>query len=123
MVSLEGSLGSGKTVFAKGFCLGLGVEEDVLSPSFILIEEYRGVFPVYHFDLYRLEDIHEVEEIGLLDYVDGRSVVIIEWGDRLPEGYVEKDIIVEISVAGEFERNIRITAPKGIIEVVDGFKE
>jgi len=122
VVSLEGSLGSGKTVFAKGFCLGLGVKEDVLSPSFILVEEYRGIFPVYHFDLYRLEEIHEVEEIGLLDYIDGRNIVIIEWGDRLPDGYIEKDIIVGIEIAGENERIIRITAQKNIVEVVDGFK-
>ena len=97
-------------------------KKSINSPSFVLLKEHKGKVPFYHFDLYRLEEIHEVEDIGLLDYIDGRNIVIIEWGDRLPDGYIEKDIIVEIKVAGENERIIRITAQKSIVEVVDGFK-
>ncbi len=119
VISLEGGLGCGKTVMVRGICLGLGVSEGVLSPSFVLLEEYAGEFPVFHYDLYRLESIREVEGIGLLDSIDGRNIVLIEWGDRLPDGFIEKDIVISISIAGESRRKIVIEAPSDILEVID----
>jgi len=115
-VSLEGGLGTGKTVFTKGVCAGLGVKDEVLSPTFILAEEYKGVFPVIHFDLYRLEKIQEVEEIGLFDSPDQGNVVLVEWGDRLPEGLLRFDLRVEFAIAGENLREIRINGPGNFIE-------
>ncbi len=111
VVSLEGGLGVGKTVLAKGICSGLGVRDEVLSPSFILAEEYRGELPVVHFDLYRLTRLDEVSGIGLFDAVDGRNVVIIEWGDRLPCGALEVDVEVVMRIAGAEEREIVVSAP------------
>ncbi len=115
VVSLEGGLGSGKTFFVKGACEGLGVDDEVLSPTFILVEEYKGAFPVFHFDLYRLEDIDEVETTGLFDAVDGRNVVLIEWGDRLPEGSLDFDIRIGIAITGEMSRMMTIEAAEGLI--------
>jgi tRNA threonylcarbamoyladenosine biosynthesis protein TsaE len=117
-VSLEGGLGAGKTLLARGICSGLGVKDDVLSPSFILVEEYQGRCPVLHFDLYRLEWLGEVEAIGLFDAVDGRSVVIVEWGDRIPKGAFVFDIRVVIRIMGESTREIVIEAPKAFLETM-----
>jgi len=110
VISLEGGLGVGKTLLAKGICSGLGVREEVLSPSFILAEEYRGEMPVIHFDLYRLERLDEVSDIGLFDAVDGRNVVIVEWGDRLPDGVLALDVEIVMTITGPEERKIVIAA-------------
>ena len=88
ILALEGDLGAGKTVFAKGFAQGLAYPypEDVVSPTFTLIKEYRGGrLPLYHFDLYRLEDPAEAEEIGIDEYLFGDGVCLIEWAERAEE--------------------------------------
>jgi tRNA threonylcarbamoyladenosine biosynthesis protein TsaE len=116
-ISLEGGLGAGKTVLVKGIALGLGIEAEVLSPTFILVEEYRGGrIPLLHFDLYRLDKLDEVERIGLFDAVDGRNVVIVEWGDRLPEGSMEFDLTVSIRIIGEEEREVRISGSGAVFD-------
>ncbi|MBN1164161.1 MAG: tRNA (adenosine(37)-N6)-threonylcarbamoyltransferase complex ATPase subunit type 1 TsaE [Candidatus Krumholzibacteriota bacterium] len=109
LVSLEGGLGAGKTLLVKGMARGLGVKTEVLSPTFILLEEYRGELPLWHFDLYRLEEVGEVEKIGLFDAVDGNNIVVVEWGDRLPRGMLEYDLIIRIRITGENSRDIDIT--------------
>ena len=118
-MSLEGGLGAGKTLLAKGICLGLGVRDEVVSPSFILVEEYRGVVPVMHFDLYRLERVEEVYDLGLFEVDDGHNVIVVEWGDRLPEGILRPDIRVVLRVTGEEEREILIEAPGELIRAVE----
>jgi tRNA threonylcarbamoyladenosine biosynthesis protein TsaE len=107
-VCVTGSLGSGKSALVRGICRGLGVDESVASPSFILCEEYRGRLPVLHSDLYRLEHESEIEDIGLFDRVDGRCVVLVEWGDRSPRLMRDADVIVDLAVTGEDQRRIRI---------------
>jgi len=118
VLALTGGLGAGKTVFVKGLCKGLGVRDRVLSPTFILLEEYRGVLPVYHFDLYRLKGTDEVEEIGVLDAIDGTNVVVVEWADRLPPGWLGEDIVVNLEVVGENERRLALEAPIALIELL-----
>jgi tRNA threonylcarbamoyladenosine biosynthesis protein TsaE len=116
-LSLEGGLGAGKTFFVKGMARGLGISSEVLSPTFILVEEYRGGnLPVFHFDLYRLEDIGDVEKAGLFDAIDGTNIVIVEWGDRLPAGAVDFDVKIRIKVTGERSREITVTAPSSLHE-------
>jgi tRNA threonylcarbamoyladenosine biosynthesis protein TsaE len=120
VVSLEGGLGAGKTLLAKGICSGLGVSDEVISPSFVLLEEYLGVLPVLHFDLYRLQHLQEVIDLGLFDAIDGKNIIIVEWGDRLPEGELRADIRVTMRISGGEEREISIEAPAGFLEAVQG---
>ena len=96
VVGLIGPLGSGKTCLAQGIIEGLGVRGPIPSPTFTLIHQYRGRLPVYHFDLYRLEDPRELEELGAEEYFYGDGVTIIEWaeraGDYLPRSYLRLEL-------------------------------
>lgn len=85
VVLLMGELGAGKTVFAKGLAAGVGLKEHhlVCSPSFTILNIYEARFPIYHFDLYRLEKNDDILDLGWEDYLD-RGVVIVEWGERIP---------------------------------------
>jgi tRNA threonylcarbamoyladenosine biosynthesis protein TsaE len=118
VISLEGGLGVGKTLFAGGICAGLGVVDKVLSPTFILLEEYKGLFPILHFDLYRLEKLEEVQKLGLIEAADGRNVVLVEWGDRLPDGVLRFDIKVYIQIVSSNERIINFNAPENFTEAL-----
>ncbi|MDO4554746.1 MAG: tRNA (adenosine(37)-N6)-threonylcarbamoyltransferase complex ATPase subunit type 1 TsaE [Lachnospiraceae bacterium] len=83
---LYGDLGVGKTVFTQGFARGLGIEEPVSSPTFTIIQTYEtGRLPFYHFDVYRIGDPEEMDEIGLDDYLFGDGVCLIEWADLIRE--------------------------------------
>ena len=98
--ALCGDLGCGKTVFAQGFARGLGIEENVNSPTFTIVQIYEeGRLPLYHFDVYRLEDSDELEEIGYEEYFYGDGVCLVEWA-----GIVE-DIMPEDSVWVTIEKN------------------
>ena len=86
VVCLNGDLGVGKTVFAKGVAKGLGVKEPVSSPTFTIVQEYReGRIPLFHFDVYRIEDPEEMYEIGYEEYFYGDGVCLIEWADQIRE--------------------------------------
>ena len=97
---LEGDLGVGKTVFAKGFAKGLGVSENVDSPTFTIVKEYQGREKLYHFDLYRIVDPEELWEIGFQDMLSGEGIALMEWASQVrddipPEAkwiYIEKDL-------------------------------
>ena len=83
---LDGDLGVGKTVFTKGFAKGLGVNEDISSPTFTIVLEYHdGRMPFYHFDIYRIGDIYEMDEIGYEEYFFGEGVCLIEWATLIDE--------------------------------------
>ncbi len=82
IIALYGDLGSGKTQFAKGICLGLGVHAHVVSPSFTILNEYvDGKYPVYHFDFYRLRSLSELAEFGFEEYIFGRGICLLEWAN------------------------------------------
>ncbi len=82
--ALEGELGAGKTVLAQGVATGLGIKEPVCSPTFTILQIYEGGrLPLYHFDVYRIEDIDEMEEVGYDDYFYGEGVCLIEWSDLI----------------------------------------
>ncbi len=90
VIALTGEMGAGKTVFAKGFAKGLGIEEIVSSPTFTLVQIYDdGRLPLYHFDVYRIADVSEMDETGFEDYISGEGVTLVEWadmiGDIMPE--------------------------------------
>lgn len=94
VLTLEGSLGAGKTTFTKGIAKGLGVEKVVNSPTFTIIKEYNGGLPLYHMDVYRLEDSDE--DLGFEEYFTSEGVTVIEWAkfiqDHLPGDYLEVKI-------------------------------
>ena len=99
VVVLSGDLGAGKTQFVQGVAAGLGVSAQVTSPTFnILLEYHEGRIPLYHFDLYRLDDAEELENTGYYDVIDADGVSFIEWGEKfpsaLPYGYLEVRILV-----------------------------
>ena len=84
--TLIGDLGVGKTVFTQGFAKGLGIEEPVNSPTFTIIQEYHeGRLPLYHFDVYRIEEPEEMEEIGYEEYFYGQGVCLVEWASLVEE--------------------------------------
>lgn len=94
---LHGDLGVGKTVFTQGFAKGLGIEETVNSPTFTIIQEYEGNrMPFYHYDVYRISDIEEMEEIGYEDYFYGKGVCLIEWAELIEEILPENRINITI---------------------------
>jgi len=84
VITLDGDLGAGKTVLVRGAARGLESEGRVRSPTFNLLQVYRGKLPVYHFDFYRMEEEEELLELGLEEYLEGDGVVFIEWGHRFP---------------------------------------
>lgn len=93
LVVLVGDLGAGKTAFTQGFGLGLGVDEQITSPTFALVRSYTGRLDMYHLDVYRLEQVAEALDLGLSELLDDGSVTVIEWGDTiapvLPHDYLE----------------------------------
>ena len=95
--TLTGDLGVGKTVFTQGVAAGLGITEPVNSPTFTIIQEYEdGRLPFYHFDVYRIADLEEMEEIGYDDYFFGQGICLIEWAELIEEILPEKRIEVTI---------------------------
>lgn len=82
---LIGDLGVGKTVFSKGFAQGMGIDEHITSPTFTIVHEYEGALPLYHFDVYRISDASEMDEIGYEEYFYGQGVCLIEWANIIPE--------------------------------------
>ena len=86
VIALEGPLGAGKTRFVAGLASGLDVKARVRSPTFTLVNEIDGALPVFHLDLYRLDDVRDVEDLGLEDYA-ARGALVVEWGERLPRAW------------------------------------
>ena len=101
--TLTGDLGVGKTVFTQGVAAGLGITEPISSPTFTIIQEYKtGRLPLYHFDVYRIGDIEEMDEIGYEDYVYGEGVCLIEWANLIEE--ILPDHYQKITIRKDLEK-------------------
>jgi len=111
-VLLTGELGAGKTTFAQGVARGLGIEEPVVSPTFTLVKEYSGILDLAHVDVYRLDRIQDVVDLGLEELGGGNDVLLVEWGDTIEELLPESRLRVEIttSTEGDDVRTIEISA-------------
>ena len=104
---LVGRLGTGKTCLTQGIARGLGIKEYTPSPSFVLIREFYGRLPMYHIDLYRLDHIEEIADLGLDDYLYGKGVCVIEWAEKglslMPPEY----LMININYLGDTERHFQ----------------
>jgi tRNA threonylcarbamoyladenosine biosynthesis protein TsaE len=107
-VYLYGSLGSGKTTFVKGIAESLSIGEEVTSPTFTIIQQYTGTFPLFHIDLYRITSIMELEELGMDDIFDGRNIIVIEWPEKMSGYMPEKLVRVRFSIREDLSRVIKI---------------
>ena len=120
VISLTGDLGVGKTVFTQGLAKGLGIEEPVNSPTFTIVQVYEeGRIPLYHFDVYRIGDIEEMDEIGYEDYFYGEGICLIEWADLIREILPEQmcRVTIEKDLEKGFDyRKITLEGFKGIEE-------
>lgn len=113
VVLLSGELGTGKTCFAQGIARGLGVPVPVNSPSFVIMNEYEGRERLFHVDLYRIEDVEELDELGLWDYAE-RGVLVVEWPERGADILPGDGLVVSLRF-GDRERERRLTvAPRGL---------
>ena len=103
VICLDGDLGVGKTVFTQGFAAGLGIEEPVNSPTFTILQIYEeGRLPLYHFDVYRIEEPEEMDEIGYEDYFYGDGVCLIEWASMIEE--LIPETAVQVTIKKDLER-------------------
>jgi tRNA threonylcarbamoyladenosine biosynthesis protein TsaE len=110
LLALSGDLGAGKTCFIKGIARGLSLrEENILSPTFTMIQEHRGRLPLYHIDLYRLDNV-ALDDLGLREYLFSDSIAAVEWFERLQEGEQIHRLAVRISYTGANSRRIEFIA-------------
>jgi len=110
ILALTGSLGAGKTNFIQGIAQGLGVKDYVTSPTFIIINEYKGRVPLYHFDLYRLENPNAIEELGIEEYFNKGGVCVIEWSEKLEALKPVALSKISLIVISEQERKICVSS-------------
>jgi len=112
VLALTGDLGSGKTAFVQGLARGLEVPDDyyITSPSYTLINEYPGRYPLFHVDLYRISDPMDMENIGLYEILHNSGIVAIEWADRIEQKLLPDPINIHFELTGEKSRKICITA-------------
>jgi tRNA threonylcarbamoyladenosine biosynthesis protein TsaE len=112
VVALVGPLGAGKTQLARAIAEGLGVPDSrvVTSPTFVLIQEYAGRLPIYHFDVYRLSGAGPFADLGVEEYLEGDGVCLIEWADRVESCLPEEYLHIRLTVAGETVREAAIEA-------------
>ena len=109
VLALQGELGAGKTEFTKGLVVGLNSAAAVTSPTFTLIHEYNGGrLPIYHFDLFRLEDRQRLSQLGLDDYFFGDGICVVEWADRFPEVIPDNARWVRFSIESADRRKIEM---------------
>jgi len=115
VVALVGDLGAGKTCFIRGLARGLGVNQIVSSPTFVLVNQYQGRLPVFHVDAYRTESLAELLDLGLDEYIGGDGVTVVEWADKLPALLPAHTIWVHLMGLGDEPRTISVEGSPGRI--------
>jgi tRNA threonylcarbamoyladenosine biosynthesis protein TsaE len=115
VVACIGPLGAGKTCFLQGLARGLGVMTDVTSPTFILVNQYRGRLPVYHVDAYRTGSLTELVDLGLEEMLHGEGVTVVEWADKLLPLLPPRTVTVTIAGLGDEPRQIELAGPAEVL--------
>ena len=110
LILMTGELGAGKTKMTQGIAEGLGIAERPRSPTFVMATEYMGRLPLYHIDLYRVEQAPELNELGVDEYVSAQGVTVIEWADRVPEMFLSDCLWVSLDATNHETRNIKLVA-------------
>jgi len=105
---LEGTLGAGKTCLTQGIAWGLGIKEHAASPSFVVVRELHGRLPLYHVDLYRLDQIEEIAELGLDDYLYGKGVCVVEWAEKGLSVLPSEHMLIQLSYLSDDERKLQL---------------
>ena len=113
ILCLNGDLGAGKTTLSKYIGLGLGVEDYITSPTFNLIKEYKGRLTMYHFDVYRLEGVDDLYDLGFDEYFYGNGVCIIEWANKIQEILPEEKIVLDIEKGQDLDERLISIHGKG----------
>lgn len=108
VIAFEGSLGAGKTTFSKGLAKGLGIKQEVTSPTYTIIAVYQGKLPLYHMDFYRMESSEEIELLGAEDYFYADGICLIEWSEKAADLLPEKHWTVQIKILDNDKREISI---------------
>ncbi len=108
IIAYKGGMGAGKTTFTRGLAQGLGLKDDVTSPTFSIVNEYRGKINLYHFDMYRILEADSLETTGFFDYPSEESVFAVEWSENIADFLPENTIIIEIEYLNENERRITV---------------
>lgn len=109
IVAFRGGLGAGKTTMTRGIAIGMGLKDEVSSPTFALVNEYLGKTKLCHFDMYRINGASDLESVGFYDYISDDSVIVIEWSENVAEALPDGLITVEIEPLGEESRKITVT--------------
>ncbi|HEY96152.1 MAG TPA: tRNA (adenosine(37)-N6)-threonylcarbamoyltransferase complex ATPase subunit type 1 TsaE [Dehalococcoidia bacterium] len=109
---LEGKLGAGKTCLTQGIALGLGIDDYVLSPTFVIMRELYGRLPLYHIDLYRLDNIEESIDLGLDDYFYGDGLSVVEWAEKAISIMPQRHLLIRIDYISDTERRL-LLEPSG----------
>ena len=110
VVLLDGELGCGKTCITQGLILGMGSDDFARSPTFVIVAEYRGKFPIYHMDLYRLDNLSIHDDHSLDELIYGEGVSIIEWPGRSKDLFPDESILIEFKRLDEYSRVLKISA-------------
>lgn len=110
IILLVGELGAGKTCLTQGIARGLGVKEPARSPTFVLVSQYRGRLPLYHADLYRVNNVEEVWDLGLDDYLFGEGITVVEWAEKAPEVFPSEHLLIKLEYLGENERRLTLVS-------------
>lgn len=108
VVLLVGPLGAGKTTLAKGIARGLGVTEEVISPTYTIVSEYQGRLPLHHVDLYRIEGREQIENLGLDDFLWGDGVSLVEWGEKIEADILRPHLRVTLHISEDGGRDIDV---------------
>jgi len=116
---LSGDLGAGKTTFSQYLCRALGVEGYVTSPTFNIINQYEGRYPIYHFDVYRIADEDEMYDIGFDEFLYGKGICLIEWAGRIKNLIPEDAIWMTLTFTGPETRDVTIVGPEHKIGGID----